>query len=230
MLPNLEKFKDEFQSFKKIDYETYPYCFGHFWKWKVRTETESVHILDPKHIRQTYKRLGQTLKIWQWHRPSKFSKLTRKLKNALQRMRDPYDHIRSYSLPEFSEIPNETLESIWHELGPVKTPGGKNPAGYYLVMATTKPLMFLWGQTLAFDSIVRGRLQSLDINGLRDDRWDFETWKNVMVTFQKSLKEQPEVVSLFKEVSRNEYGTDSIVPYGQFLDLHYWCPPQNLIE
>ncbi|MBE0512692.1 hypothetical protein IBX38_06555 [Candidatus Bathyarchaeota archaeon] len=226
----MEEFKDRFRSFRKIDYKTYPYCFGQFWKWKVRTETESVHILDAEHIGQAYKKLSETLKIWQWHRPDKFSKLGKKLKDALEKMRDPYNQIRGYSLLEFSEIPKKTLESIWHELGPVKTAEGKNPGGYYLVMATTKPLMFLWGQTLAFDSIVRGRLRKLDIHGLRDDRWDFETWKNVMATFQESLKQQPEVVNLFKEVSRNEYGTDSIIPYGQFLDLYYWCPRPIFIE
>ena len=123
---------------------------------------------------------------------------------------------------EFSEIPDGPLELIWHELGSVKTVGGKNPRGYYLVMPTTKPLMFLWGQTLAFDSIVRGCMPRFDILGLSDNSWSLRTWKKVMARFQQSLKQNPEVADLFKEVSRKEYGTDAIIPYGQFLDLYYW--------
>jgi hypothetical protein len=43
-----------------------------------------------------------------------------------------------------------------------------------------------------------------------------------MLKFQDMLNEQPDVVELFKKVSLNEYGTDSIVPYGQLIDLYYW--------
>lgn len=98
----------------------------------------------------------------------------------------------------------------------------KNAGGYYLAMATTKPLMFLWGQTLAFDSVVREHIPRFDILGIIDNYWSFETWKKVMVRFQEMLKLQPDVVELFKKESSIEYGTDSIVPYGQFIDLYYW--------
>ena len=219
---DLEQFKSRFQSFRKFDYKSYPHCFGEFWKWKLRTETKSEHILDAKHIEETYDKLGKTLKIWQWHRPEKFSKLAKKLKNALERISNAYNQIRSYSLLEFSEVPDKPLESIWHELGCVKTAGGKNPNGYYLVMATTKPLMFLWGQTLAFDSVVRGRMPRFGISGLSSDYWDFELWRKVMQKFQESLNQQPKVVSVFKEVSQKEYGTEKNIPYGQFTDLYYW--------
>lgn len=222
LLDDLEEFEYRFQSFKKIDYESYPYCFGEFWKWKLRTETKSEHILDAQHIKETYDRLSQTLKIWQWHRPDSFFELAERLKDALEKMRDAYNQIRSYSLLEFSEIPNEPLELVWHELGCVKTVGGKNPCGYYLVMATTKPLMFLWGQTLAFDSVVRRCMPRFSILELGDNYWSFGTWKKVMVRFQESLKRQPKALDLFKEVSRKEYGIESLVPYGQFLDLYYW--------
>jgi len=134
LLDDLEKFEYRFQSFKKIDYESYPYCFGEFWKWKLRTETKGEHILDAQHINETYDRLSQTLKIWQWHRPCSFFKLAKRLKDALEKMRDAYNQIRSYSLLEFSEIPNEALKLVWHELGCVKTVGGKNHGGYYLVI------------------------------------------------------------------------------------------------
>lgn len=218
---NLEEFRLRFQYFRKIDYQTFPYCFGEFWKWKLRTENKSEHILDVKHLEKTYNRLSQTLKIWQWHRPYSFFELARRLKDSLERIRNAYNQIRRYSLLEFDEIPHEPLELIWHELGCVKT-FEKNAGGYYLAMATTKPLMFLWGQTLAFDSVVRERMPRFDILGVIDNYWSFEKWKKVMVRFQEGLKRQPEVVDLFKKVSSREYRTDSIVPYGQFIDLYYW--------
>jgi hypothetical protein len=131
------------------------------------------------------------------------------------------NQIRRYSLLEFERVPGEPLELVWHELGCVKE-FEKNPVGYYPAMATTKPLMFLWGQTLAFDSVVRRRMPKLRIFSVTNDYWSFEDWKKVMVRFQKSLKQQPEAISLFKKVSQKEYGMDTIVPYGQFIDLYYW--------
>lgn len=219
---DLEWFKTRFQSFREIDYRDYPCCFGEFWKSKLRTETDSKHILDAAHIKETYNKLSETLKIWEWHRPFGFSRLAESLKVCLNEICDAYNEIRSYSLLEFSEVPNEPLELIWHELGCVKTVEGKNPGGYYLVMPTTKPLMFLWGQTLAFDSMVRWRMPRFNIVRSRNDYWSFETWKKVLLKFQELLLKQPEVVQLFEKTSRKEYGTDSIIPYGQFLDLYYW--------
>lgn len=218
---DLEEFKTRFQHFRKVDYQSYPYCFGEFWKWKLRTENESEHILDAKHLEETYNRLSQTLKIWLWHRPYSFSELAGRLKDSLKRIRNAYGQIRRWSLLEFDEIPHEPLEFVWHELGCVKT-FEKNAGAYYLAMATTKPLMFLWGQTLAFDSVVRSRMPSFDLPGIINGYWSFEKWKEVMMRFQESLEHQPDIVDLFKKVSRKEYGTDSIVPYGQFIDLYYW--------
>lgn len=82
--------------------------------------------------------------------------------------------------------------------------------------------MFLWGQTLAFDSVVRGFMPKFGLSGLTDSNWSYETWKKVMLKFQDLLKERLEVVELFQKVSLNEYGTDSYVPYGQLIDLYYW--------
>lgn len=219
---NLEDFKNRFESFWKIDYQTYPYCFGEFWKWKIKTETKGGHILDAEHVEKAYNKLSQTLKLWQWHRPDRFSELAERLRGVLERISDSYNQIRSFSLLKFSDVPDEPLEFVWHELGCVKTVEGKNPGGYYLVMATTKPLMFLWGQTLAFDSMVRWYMPRFNIVGLRNDYWSFATWKKVLLKFQELLLKQPKVVQLFEKISRKEYGTDSIIPYGQFLDLHYW--------
>jgi len=220
-LINLKEFEIRFQYFKRFDYQSYPYCFGEFWKSKLRTENDSKHILDGEHFEETFTRLGQTLKIWQWHRPNSFAELVGRLKDSLQIIREAYSQIRKYSLLEFNEVPNEPLELIWHELGWVKT-FEKNAGGYYLAMATTKPLMFLWGQTLAFDSVVRKRMPRFHVSGITNNYWTLEKWKKVMIRFQDSLKQQPETVDLFKKISSKEYGTDSIVPYGQFIDLYYW--------
>lgn len=222
LLIDAKNYRHGFQHFKNVDYESYPHCFGEFWKRKLRIETKGGHILDAKHMRETYDLLGRTLKRWQWHRPDSFSKLAGKLKEALKKSSDAYSQIRNYSLLEFNNIPNEPLELIWHELGYVKSKAGKNPGGCYLVMPTTKSLMFLWGQTLAFDSVVRRLMPTFGIPGLNENYWGFETWKMVMGEFQLQLKQQPEIVSLFEGVSQEEYGTDSTIPYGQFLDIHYW--------
>jgi hypothetical protein len=81
--------------------------------------------------------------------------------------------------------------------------------------------MFLWGQTLAFDSIVRTHaLQHHNIP--KRTQWRFEEWMRVMESFQQGLRQQPEDVQLFRETSREKYGVESPVPYGQFIDLYYW--------
>ena len=86
--------------------------------------------------------------------------------------------------------------------------------------------MFLWGQTVAFDSIVRDKLsQKEDI--LTDKKWQFEHWKEAMILLQNDLRRSPKIVRLFKNISREKYGTDLIVPYGQFIDLYYWTPKNN---
>jgi hypothetical protein len=181
-----------------------------------------------RHVEETYNKLSRTLKIWQWHRPYSFSELAGRLEETLRRIGNAYNEIRGYSLLEFDEIPHKPSEMIWHELGWVKT-FEKNNSGYYLAMATTKPFMFLWGQTLAFDSVVRKRMPRFNILGISDNYWSFEKWRKVMMRFQESLKHQPQVADLFKEISSKEYGTSSIVPYGQFIDLYYWVRCQQSV-
>lgn len=219
---DLEEFNSRFCYFKKMDSRTNPYSFGEFWRWKLRTETKNVHILDAEHVGETYDKLSQILRIWQWHRPYPFLWLANGLKHALDEIDEAYNKIRNYSFLEFGDIPNEPLEQIWNSLGSVKNGGKRNRGGYYLVMGATKPFMFLWGQTLAFDSIVRKFIPRFDINGLSGNCWSFGTWKKIMVRFQESLKQQPEVADFFKEISLKHYGAGSIIPYGQFLDLYYW--------
>ena len=85
-----EEFKSKFTKFRQIDYGTYPYCFGEFWKWKLKIENETEHILNEKYAGIAYGKLSQTLKIWQWHRPNKFSELAPRLKDALGKMKESY--------------------------------------------------------------------------------------------------------------------------------------------
>ena len=219
---NIKQFKLRHQHFQHIDSVHYPYTFDEFWKWKVKTETENEHILDNNHREETYRKLSRTLPIWQTYRGVPGLRWRETLKKSLERMTDAYDQIRGFSLLEFSEVPDEPIKLIWHELGRVKEKdGSRKPGGWYYVIAICKPLIFLWGQTVAFDSIVRKNVP-LKYKVPKDLRWGFENWMRVMERFQQDLKQSDEVIDSFKEVSREKYGTDSIVPYGQFLDLYYW--------
>jgi len=138
-------------------------------------------------------------------------------------MSEAYNKIRNYSLLEFDEVPIEPLQLIWHELGRVKERNGnRDPNGIYYVIAVTKPLMFLWGQTLAFDSNVRAHApSSFNVSKYRM-KWSFEDWSKIMLNFQDKLNKQPEEVAIIGQVSHEKFGKYSIVPYGQFLDLYYW--------
>lgn len=217
---DLKQFRSRLETFALLDYAG---DFNGFWRWKLRTDTKNGHVLDDNHRRETYHRLCRILPRWLTYRPYDSTVCLRILGDSLKSISDAYDQIRSYTLLEFNEIPDKPLELIWHELGRAKEENGnRNPGGYYYIVAISKPLMFLWGQTLAFDSIVRGFMPKFNIRGLRDNKWVFRTWKRVMESFQEDLKQQPDCVELFKETSREKYGTDSLVPYGQFLDLYYW--------
>jgi hypothetical protein len=117
-------------------------------------------------------------------------------------------------------VPLEELEKIWNELGSVK-PQGEYDKGE-LVMTITKPLMFLWGQTPAFDSVVREKMPLFGAQGFRNVRWEFNTWIDAMRKLEKYLNNNAKVLDLFNRTSIDKYGTDTKVPYGQFFDLYYW--------
>ncbi len=202
--------------------------FDNFWKWRLRNESRNEHILDDNHLRETaskdYYKLPGILRRWKAYRKSKNSEPYVTLQDSLRNISKAYDRIRSYSLLEFDRTPHDTLELIWNELGRVKEYGGNiNSYGRYYVISVCKPLMLLWGQTLAFDSRVRAHIPRLrNVRGLRDRRWSFTAWKQAMESFQETLNQEPEVVDSFKEVSLQKYGTDSIVPYGRFFDIYYF--------
>jgi hypothetical protein len=216
---DLKQFKRRFQVFERLYYAG---DFAGFWKWKLRNETKNEHILDDKHRKEAHHRLCRILPGWLTYRPYDSATCLEILEISLKNMFDAYNQIRHYSLLEFDKIPNNPLELIWHELGRAKEENGKtNSVGLYYIVAISKPFMFLWGQTLAFDSIVRSYVpRSLNVS--KGHNWVFDKWKSSMRNIQKFLKQQPEVIELFKKVSREKYGTDHFVPYGQFMDLYYW--------
>ena len=216
---NLNLFISRFQTYGRLDYAG---DFEGFWKWKIKVETGNKHILDDNHVTETYHRLCGILPKWLTYRGAVGIKWKKVLEDSLARISDAYDQIRGYNLLQFSEVPNGPLKLIWHDLGRVKEENGlANQGGWYYVVAVTKPLMFLWGQTLAFDSFVRTYGPRI-CNIPQRTRWHFEEWWNVMKSFQEGLQQQAEDIGLFIEVAREKFQNDCIVPYGHFLDLYYW--------
>lgn len=219
---DLKKLEYKFQSFPS----NYMYDFDEFWKWKLKIENEDEHILDNKHLKVTYEKLIRILGGWQYFRSGKGYHVSPSvtLRDSLEKLSDVYNQIRIYTLLEFSDIPTKPLELIWHELGCVKEfDGNKRLDGCYNAIAVCKPLMLLWGQTLAFDSQVRRNISPIGKAPKYGTRWKFETWRRVMKSFQEEeLKQNSEIVEIFKKESRDRYGNDSFVPYGRFLDIYYF--------
>ncbi len=205
------------------DHLGYTSDFEEFWKYKLRTETENAHILDDEFRSDTYQMLCRILPKWKTYRGVRGIKWKETLKDSLKNMSQAYYKVKSYSLLEFDDVPIESLNLIWHELGRIKERNGKrNPNGLYYVIAVTKPLMFVWGQTLAFDSNVRMHVASSFNVSRHKTRWSFEDWRKIMLKFQDALNKQPEDVAFIRQVSHEKFGEYFNVPYGQFLDLYYW--------
>jgi len=220
MIIDLKKFVSKIRTFDSY----YMKQFDGFWRWKLKTETEGKHILDENHRRETCRRVWSILRGWQAYRPCDSTVCLKVLKDSLRNASEAYNQIRSYTLLEFDKVSNHSLELIWHELGRIKEEGGNTSgSGHYYIVSLSKHLMFLWGQTLAFDSRVKAHIPRFNIYSyvINHTKWSFETWKTVMGNFQEGLKQMPQVVDLFKKESIRRYGTDSNVPYGRFLDIYY---------
>lgn len=77
--------------------------------------------------------------------------------------------------------------------------------------------MLLWGQTLAFDPVVRNRLPyGYKMSG----KWSFQKWETIMTAIQHTLKTDPKAVAYMRGLSQRRYGTSAVVPYGRFLDIY----------
>ena len=198
--------------------------FDYVWKWKIRVESESsAQILDEDHIKEAYARLSRILPKWQTYRNGDNSEPLETLKQSLDEISEAYNQLRNYTLLDFESIPHETLETIWHELGRAKERDGKrNDNGHYYIIAVTKPLMLIWGQTLAFDSHVRKHLPKDYRIPKYSSKWKLDEWTNTMKQLSRDLKTDQRIVEWMKKESKTRYEQDVIVPYGRFLDIYYW--------
>jgi len=217
-LINLDTWRDKYTKFRKIDYAN---TFYGFWKWKIGVELDNSHILDMDHLGKTHSKLEYPLKLWQTYRPFDSTLCLERLKTSFTEIASAYNEIRKINLLNFHEVPIDQLNVLWDKLGRVKEPDGKERLQYYIV-GVTKPLMFLWGQTLAFDSYVRENMPTGKVKFIEDTRWTFTMWYNVMKEFQQRILEQPDFIDLCNEISLRDLDTDELVPYGQYYDLYYW--------
>jgi len=201
--------------------------FDYVWKWKIKVESKSTdQILDEDHRKEAYARLSKILPRWQTYRMGDSSKPLEILKESLDRISQAYYQLRNYTLLDFDSIPYETLETVWHELGRVKEKEGKrNRYGNYYMIAVSKPLLLIWGQTLAFDSFVRTHIPASYNIPKYSCRWRLSEWTRVMKQFSKNLNSDHKIVETMKKESENRYGREAIVPYGRFLDIYYWEKP-----
>ena len=223
---NAKEFERKYKNFERLDFANRPHTFHGFWSYKLRVEKQNGHLLDNKNINETLARLGPILRIWKWHRPYEFEHCFEPFKKSVRGISDSYARIRDFSLLEFDKAPLIDLERIWNALGSIKPEEG---AGQYgeLVMTITKPLMFFWGQTPAFDSVVRENMPSFNLTGFKNTRWEFSLWIKVMTKLQTYLNSNAELVSSSRRIFAEKYGTEGMIPYGQFLDLCYWIESKN---
>ena len=213
---DLESFRAKLES--SMISTVYGSQYNGFWAWKIEVEASGrEHILDEGHRDEAARKLLNILPGWQTYRGVDCN-YYKWLPASLSSMADAYGQIRNQTLLDFGKIPVEPLELIWHELGRVKTTSGKRDGlGEYYVIAVCKPLMFMWGQTPAFDSVNRDEL-CISYGG----SWLFEWWVHELEDLQKKLLKDPAIVAYCKEKALEIYGSDYVVPYGRLLDIYYY--------
>lgn len=197
--------------------------FNDFWIWKNKVDNQYTSILDDKYLETTHTKLYKILKGWWTYRKGKNSDPSKTLKESLKTIRNDYDQIQKKTLLNFKDIPRDKLQTMWHEFGRVKEYEGEtNVEGDYYAIAATKPLMLLWGQTLAFDTRVRRNLHGEhDVSEL-DFKMGFSNWYRVMSSLSVELKESPDFIREVQSISKEIYGEVAVVPYGRFLDIYFW--------
>lgn len=197
--------------------------FDYVWEWKISKENGVNSILSRKNLFEAHFRLSKILNRWQTYRNGDNTDSIGTLHQSLRNIAEAYDLIRNLSLLEFDKVPIEPLAEIWHELGRVKEADGKmNEQGIYSIIAVCKPLLLIWGQTLAFDSNVRknlgGRFQIPKYQG----KWVFSEWIDGMYQICEELNGSPECIKAIEKESHSRYGMNTPVPYGRFLDIYYF--------
>jgi hypothetical protein len=213
---DLKIFQDKYEKFPS----KYVNDFDSFWKWKIRVENETSHVLDRTHIENTFNRLSIILRGWQAYRNGQVD-WEPVLMESLGNISKKYDILRKYNLLTYEEIPVDVLQKIWSQLGRVKEAGEINDSHSYHIIAVCKPLMLLWGQTMAFDINVRNHLAGR-FNCPRSNTWSFEEWDNVMKGISNALKESPIVTQYFTNLATQKYGQLTMCPFGRFLDIFYF--------
>ncbi|MGD0995712.1 MAG: hypothetical protein ABR909_09355 [Candidatus Bathyarchaeia archaeon] len=204
--------------------EEYVSNFNYVWKRKIEIESSgNASVLDDSHRDEIYRRLCSILPKWQTYRPMDNTPCLATLKNSLVNISEAYNQLRKHTLLDFENIPNEALESVWHELGKAKENGGEmNDYGSYSVISICKPLLLIWGQTLAFDSKVRkNMLQKYRIDKYSGN-WNLREWKNIMILLSRELNEDKNAIEFMKKKTVEWYGKNTPVPYGRFLDIYYF--------
>jgi len=198
--------------------------FDYIWKWKMNIESSGAsNIFDNKHKGETYRRLCTILPKWQTYRNGDNADPLRTLKDSVTNISEAYNQLRTYTLLDFNKVPFEALEIIWHELGRVKEYNGKRVKhGYYSIISVCKPLLLIWGQTLAFDSFVRKHIPRSYNAPRYSTRWSLDEWMKVMREFSKRLKKDRKILEFIGNTSEERYGKNAIIPYGRFLDIYYW--------
>lgn len=197
--------------------------FDYVWKWKIKKENTGETILNEKILFEAHFRLSNILNRWQTYRNGDNTDSIGTLKQSLKNIEDSYSMIKDFSLLDFEKIPIEPLAEIWHELGRVKEEEGKmNEFGVYSIIAVCKPLLLLWGQTLAFDTRVRKNFDRRYKIPKYEGKWVFREWIDGMNQISKKLNDSPECILAIKEESHRRYGKESPIPYGRFLDIYYF--------
>ena len=217
---DIVKFQSRINSFP----EEYMNNFDYIWRRKVEIESQNdVSILDERYIDETYRRLNYILPKWQTYRPKDNRLCLRVLKKSINEISASYNALRRFSLLTFEDILMEVLESIWHELGKVKECDGEtNQYGSYSIISICKPLLLIWGQTLAFDSkVIKNMPKKYGINK-HSNNWNLREWKRVMTSISKDLNQDKKVIDFMKKRSTEWYGKDTPVPYGRLLDIYYF--------
>ena len=217
---DLAVFQSRIESFSK----EYGKDFSNFWKWKVTVEAQKGStILDARYRTETYYRLSSILPRWQTYRPKDNTPCLEVLRTSLGTIAEAYAQLRNYSLLDFEQVPRQIIALIWQELGKAKEAKGQtNDFGSYNVIAVCKPLLFLWGQTLAFDSKVRKSLpRNYPINRYSWN-WTLDEWMRVMTSLSRDLKRDTNTIDFIKQKSAEWYGKEAPVPYGRLLDIYYF--------
>lgn len=216
------EFEKRYQIFESLDAKNYPHTFQRFWSYKLRIENGEGHILDRENRKQTMQKLEDLLKIWEWNKPQDFDNYFQRLEKSIEKISSSYNTIRNFSILKFDQIPENDLKKIWIEFSKIKDQDNKSNFYGELVMTITKPLMFLWGQTPAFDTTIRTKMPLLKSQGLTNPRWDFRSWNRIMKELQNYLNSDSELNTIFKKKSQEKYETTKLVSYGHFLHLYYW--------